>query len=394
MSRNTMCASCPSTPTPLQFQDAGLPPHAGITIGCDYAPPTNQSALFSAWAAADAAAGGGVLPTIEYSHFHEWLDALSDGPTGLTGVPTVTGERPNIWIYECTPTHHWLFSSFRDAGRLLPAAEAFAAFFSLVSHDHFASYPAATLDTAWLNLTLDDHGIAPEVVPKGQGLPDWFINDNSPDHWDEVWGLLSRVRATTQQKHCVPFPPLPPTQVYADKYARARDAGAALLASAQASLAALVNTTMAPQSAVATVVVFNSLSWARDDPVFGVMPPAGGKAGMNATYAVVDSTGAPVPSQPSTNGSILFVASEVPSLGYATYYVVPSTADAAGGDAPRGRYPAPGTPWDAPFTNAFYTVAPGRGGVASWTDLATGAELFDTRFYDVGEWMELQVCAV
>jgi hypothetical protein len=45
---------------------------------------------------------------------------------------------------------------------------------------------AHTQDTAWLNLTLDDHGIAPETVPKGQGLPDWFINDNSPDHWDEV----------------------------------------------------------------------------------------------------------------------------------------------------------------------------------------------------------------
>ena len=151
-----------------------------------------------------------MLPTIEYSHFHEWLDALSDGPTGLTGVPTVMGERPNIWIYECTPTHHWLFSSFRDAGRLLPAAEAFAAFFSLVSRDHFASYPEATLDTAWLNLTLDDHGIAPEVAPKGQGLPDWFINDNSPDHWDEVRGLLSRMGSLCGRSvacHFCPFFP-------------------------------------------------------------------------------------------------------------------------------------------------------------------------------------------
>lgn len=116
-----------------QFHDASLPPHAGITIGCDYAPPTNQSALFAAWAAADAAAGGGVLPALQYSHFHEWLDALNDGPIGIDNVPVVAGERPNIWIYECTPTHHWLFSSFRDAGRTLPAAEAFAAFYSLVA---------------------------------------------------------------------------------------------------------------------------------------------------------------------------------------------------------------------------------------------------------------------
>lgn len=79
-----------------------------------------------------------------------------------------------------------MFSDFRDAARLLPAAESFAAFYSLVSRDHFATYPVAELDVAWLNLTLDDHGIAPEVVPKGQGLPTWFISDDSPDHWDEV----------------------------------------------------------------------------------------------------------------------------------------------------------------------------------------------------------------
>jgi hypothetical protein len=171
---------------PIQFRDATLPPHAGITIGCDYAPPTNQTALFEAWAAQDAALGGGVLPEMTYSHFHEWLDALAAGPTGLDGVPVVSGERPNIWIYECTPTHHnvsipfvvwrmtcwyqcfgscvhaihdlycsdslrsllrlWqMFDEFRSAGRLLPAAESFASFRSLVTQDSWTSYPSSTL---------------------------------------------------------------------------------------------------------------------------------------------------------------------------------------------------------------------------------------------------------
>jgi hypothetical protein len=49
-----------------------------------------------------------------------------------------------------------------------------------------------------------------------------------------------------------------------------------------------------------------------------------------------------------------------------------------------------GAPWISPFTNAFYTITPGAGGLASIIDLATGASLFDTTHYDVGEWMELQ----
>lgn len=166
-------------------------------------------------------------------------------------------------------------------------------------------------------------------------------------------------------------------QVYAQKYALASDMGSTLLSTSQAAIASLVDTTGAPLNAAQTIVVFNSLSWSRSDPVFLELPAG--------NFSIVDSHGVEVPSQMSVNGTILFAATDVPSFGYATFYAVPATF------SPRIYIPSPGTPWTTPYTNAFYTVAPGRGGISSWIDLASGAELFDTRFYDVGEWMELQV---
>lgn len=175
--------------------------------------------------------------------------------------------------------------------------------------------------------------------------------------------------------------PFPYWQVYADKYARANSAGAALLADAQLLIAQSVNTA-APSQALSAIVVFNALSWARTDPAFGVAPPS------TEPFGVFDSNFSPVQSQITANGSVLFIAS-VPSFGFSTYFMMPPKSSSSA--SREARYVSPGSPWISPFTNAFYTVAPGRGGIASWMDLSTGAELFDTRAYDVGEWMELQV---
>ena len=37
-------------------------------------------------------------------------------------LDTITGERPNLWLYIHGPTHHWAISAEREAAALLPAA--------------------------------------------------------------------------------------------------------------------------------------------------------------------------------------------------------------------------------------------------------------------------------
>jgi alpha-mannosidase len=333
-----------------QYEAYGLAPVLPVTWGCDYAPPDNATQLFADWAALST--GGANVPELVYSNFKLWGDAIN---VSRAQLPVVVGERPNLWFIENSPTHHYMWSNYRDAGRLLPAAEAFAAF-RCVLEGAFDSYPVDILDAAWLNISLADHGISAEPVPKGQGLPSWLLNDASPDFAD---------------------------QVYAQKWEMARAAADSMLSEAQTWLAGQVNVSDQPPGSLASVTVFNSLSWSRSDVVLDLAKPAGA-----GSLSVVTAGGALVNSQLSADGStVIFVADEVPSFGYKTFFLVPAAT------APQAATAAPslaGTPWTSQWSNAFFQLTPGAGGLHSVVDLASGASLFDTTHYDVGEWMELQ----
>ena len=154
------------------YRAAGLPPVAVQALGTDYSPPTNFSDFLSAWSSQPA------QPAMTYSTFERALRALDvDAPN----IKHVRGERPNLWYIEGAPPHHNLFTSLRDGARALPAAETWATFRSLVEGGFSISYPETELGVAWLNLTLNDHGIAGEPTPKNFSLPPWFVNEASPD---------------------------------------------------------------------------------------------------------------------------------------------------------------------------------------------------------------------
>ena len=72
-------------------------------------------------------------------------------------LDTIVGERPNVWLYIHGPTHHWAISAKRQAGVLLPAAEAFSTIDALLAGS-WNGYPEKELATAWAASIYDDHG--------------------------------------------------------------------------------------------------------------------------------------------------------------------------------------------------------------------------------------------
>ena len=150
-----------------------------------------------------------------------------------------------------------------------------------------------------------------------------------------------------------------------------------------------------------SIVVFNPLSWPRTDVVQilhralkteltslafpGAQPPRSGAGRVSVLartpYEIIDaSTGEKVPYQPLTGDrggdvrydTIVFIAKDVPALGYKTYRVVP--ADAAP-QFPEGSVKLRGNV----IENEFYRVEvdANTGGVSSILDKQLGRELVD-----------------
>ena len=66
----------------------------------------------------------------------------------------------------------------------------------------------------------------------------------------------------------------------------------------------------------------------------------------------------------------MFLAEDVPSLGYRRYCVDQAPGEQAQAAASASAAP----PWTSPFSNAHFRLTPGLGGLASVVDIATGAE--------------------
>lgn len=73
------------------------------------------------------------------------------------------------------------------------------------------------------------------------------------------------------------------------------------------------------QGALAALVVFNPLTWPRSGPVEVTLSE---NLGLPQTVAVEDDQGRLSPAQRLTDGQLLFVARDVPALGYRTFWLV------------------------------------------------------------------------
>jgi len=293
------------------------------------------------------------LPPVRYSTAEAFFRSAAAEKLQL---PVVCGERPNIWLYIHGPTHHRAVSAKREADALLPAAEIFSTVEALLSQSP-QRYPRRQLTDAWEALIYPDHG------------------------WGGKNGEVT-------------------DSIFLSKYEYARDAARQLHASALSSIGARVRV---EDSKGIPAIVFNSLSWNRTAPVRFTQSFAPGE--ISKGLVVSDAAGLPVAAQllsPDRYGDgslksaeIIFVAENVPPVGYATYYLKPSQ------DANEvSRHQA--TAVNA-LENVFYKITLGPGGVRQITDRDLGMDLLEGEKFlggelftmqsvgeDAGEWAEPQ----
>jgi alpha-mannosidase len=156
----------------------------------------------------------------------------------------------------------------RKAECMLEAAEKFATVAYLLGRP----YPSAALSEAWQKLLLNQFH---DVLP-GSSIPE--VYRDSQEDFDSVFRTAERV-----------------------------------ISASLAGVAGEVDTSGAGKS----VLVFNPLSWSRS----GVVEiPAGDAEGL----AIVDALGRRVPSQEVDGGMVIFLAEDVPSIGYREYRAAPA----------------------------------------------------------------------
>jgi alpha-mannosidase len=316
------------------YASRGLPAEYPLLNSVDFSQPTDFGPLLRYWNG-DVTAPGGGKPVMQYSSARKFFEAID---VKTAKLETVTGERPGLWLYIHGPTHHWAITAAREAARLLPAAEAFSAVRALLEGS-FASYPAKRLAAAWEAEIYPDHG------------------------WGGKEGQIT-------------------DRLFRKKYDFARDEGRAVLHDA---LAAIAGRIAVDPGKGAPIVVFNPLSWPQTglvkavasswDPAFYVHDAEGRPARMQANLSKPSGSDLDVDKgRTMTAGQPFeFIATDVPALGYKTYYV-------------RKMEPAPG-----PVTGAvtdgplrmietdFYKIGLAPGGIASLFDKELGREVLDTR---------------
>jgi len=257
---------------------------------------------------------------------------LKDVTKSADKIKTIKGERPAVWLYIHGPSHYEALKASREGDILLTVAEKFSTIDALTENS-FSGYPTERLAKAWEAKIYPDHGWG------GKGGE---ITDN----------------------------------LFLSKFVFARNEAKQLTENAINSLASKI--AVANDKGI-PIVVFNSLSWKRSDPAsFGI------SFDKDDVYSValIDADGNELDIQlnklaANPNGSIKsanvnFIAKDIPSIGYKTFYVKTS-----GEKIEQLK--------SSSKESEFYRVDFGNGGIKSIYDKELDKEILDISKFLGGE---------
>ncbi|WP_034044680.1 glycosyl hydrolase-related protein [Wocania ichthyoenteri] len=266
------------------------------------------------------------LPSMDIMTSDEFMPLAEKN---ATSIETIKGERPNVWVYIHGPAHHEAITASREASKLLPAAEKFLSIANTMDPAR-APYPFKEFDEAWQAKIYPDHG--------------WGGHDG--DITDDLFKA---------------------------QFVKSRTMGSKLLNKGTDFIANRIKT---KESLGTPVVLFNSLSWERTDPVTVSVNFTKGKA---KSLNVVNSKKEKIASQivkaeyfddgSIKNADIVFIAKNIPSIGYKTFYIQQSL------ETPNSITKKVST---SNYENEAYKISFEKGGIAQIYDKELKRNLFKT----------------
>lgn len=329
----------------IYYKTNKIKPALTYLISLDWSEPDEFASLIKMW---NQQAKKDRLPLLKHSGTTASFKAFD---TPKANFEKLMGERPDEWLYIHGPTHERALRASRKANRTLTAAEKFASIAATVKNN-FSLYPQKDFTNAWEKAIYADHG------------------------WGGKHGDLTDLTFRTK---------------FEEAYAIADT----ILQNSLLSISKSIGFTKKGKA----LVVFNPLSWERSDKVEITLNVYGQDT---VSYKVIDAlTNKEIPSQlviakPLKESdeviTIVFVAENVPSIGYKTYYLVPYAAEQKKGVPVQATNPSILTAQanSETYENRFYKVEFGPGGLKSIFDKELNKELLDTSNFLGGEVFQLE----
>ena len=222
-----------------------------------------------------------LFPRLEFTTAERYLLGVRNGESvGETEVEKQDTKDIPVWNDELyLEFHRGCYTTHADQKRwnrrcegLLYQAELFASLATLTAG---VTYPKAQLEETWKKLLFNQfHDILP-----GTSIPEVFVEANLA--WQEVeqvgLEILEESLKVIASKIALPLPPHPDAQ---------------------------------------PIIVFNSLNWQRSEFVAVSLPPSD-----ESSWQVYDLSGQSLPSQRSEESTLLFLAKDIPSVGYRVFWL-------------------------------------------------------------------------
>ena len=310
----------------------GIKPVVPVLSDWDMSPAKDYSRLISDWNGITDKKDyyGGTskisLPGIRLATAREFISLIAQSSTRL---PEISGERPAVWLYIHGPSHEWALKASRKGDIMMTVAEKFSTIDALV-RGSFSKYPGERLTRAWESKIYPDHGWG------GKG----------GESTDAIF--LAKFEESLREAESI----------------------------TTLALNSIASNILTDRRIGIPVVVFNSLSWMRDDPV---TVPVSFDPAVAFDITLRDAEGNRIPVQVINvecysdrsirRADAVFIARNIPSLGYRTYYAVPEKDEKAVIQTRKTGRPE----------SSFYSIILEKGCVKSIYDKELGVELLNCR---------------